>query len=151
MLLNCGVGENSWESLGHKAIKPVNPKGRQSGIFAGRTEAEKLKLQYFGHLMWRTDWKRPWCWERLKAGGEGDDRGWDNWMASPTQWRWVWVNRSWWEIGRPGVLQSEGSQRVGHYWATELNWFWNHVSNRNAFKDIYFYRGPLTWIVQGMN
>ena len=65
----------------------------------------------------------PWCWERLKAGGEGDDRGWDGWMASPTQWTWVWVNSgSWWWTGRPGVLQSMGSQRVGHDWVTELNW-----------------------------
>ena len=58
----------------------------------------KLKLQYFGHLMWRTDWlERPWCWKRLRAGGEGDDRGWDGWMASPTQWTWVWVSSgSWW-------------------------------------------------------
>ena len=67
-------------------------------------------------------WKRPWCWERLKAGGEGDDRGWDGWMASPTQWTWVWEDSgSWWWIGRPGVLQSMGSQRVGHGWETELN------------------------------
>ena len=65
----------------------------------------------------------PWCWERLKAGGEGDDRGWDGWMASPTQWTRVWVNSgSWWCTGRPGVLQSVGSQRVGHVWVTELNW-----------------------------
>ena len=57
----------------------------------------------------------PWCWERLKAGGEGDDRGWDGWMASPAQWRQVWVNsRSWWWTGRPGVLQSMGLQRVRH-------------------------------------
>ena len=70
-----------------------------------------------------THWKRPWCWEGLTAGGEGDNRGWDGWMASPTQWRWVWVNsRSWWWTGRPGVLQSMGSQRVRHDWATELNW-----------------------------
>ena len=70
-----------------------------------------------------THWKRPWCWERLKAGGEGADRGWDGWMASPTQWTWVWVNsRSWWWMRRPGVLQSMGSQRVGHNWTTELNW-----------------------------
>ena len=69
-----------------------------------------------------TDWGRPWCWERLKAGGEGDDRGWDGWIASLTQWAWVWVNsRSWWWTGKPGVLQSMGSQRVGHDWA-ELNW-----------------------------
>ena len=68
--------------------------------------------------------KRPWCWERLKAGGEGDDREWDGWMASPTQWTWVWVGSgSWWWIGRAGVLQPMGSQRVGHDWATELNWY----------------------------
>ena len=74
--------------------------------------------------MQRTDsLKRPWCWERLRAGGEGDNRGWDGWMASLTQWTWVWVNSgSWWCIGRPGVLQSMGSQRVGHDWSTELNW-----------------------------
>ena len=68
-------------------------------------------------------WKRPWCWEGLGAGGKGDNRGWDGWMASPTQWTWVWVNsRSWWWPGRPGVLRFMGSQRVGHDWATELNW-----------------------------
>ena len=65
-----------------------------------------------------------WCWERLKTGGEGDDRGWDGWMASPIQWMWVWVNfRSWWWTGRPGVLQPMGSQKVRHNWATELNWW----------------------------
>ena len=73
-----------------------------------------------------THWKRPWCWERLRAGGEGDDRGWDGWMASPTQWTWVWVNSgSWWWTGRPDVLWFMGLQRVGHDWATELNW---HIS-----------------------
>ena len=81
-----------------------------------------------------THWKRPWCWERLKAGGEGDNRGWDGWMASPTQWTWVWVNpKSWWWTGRPGVLCFMGSQRVGHDGATELNWTelcmerWKHL------------------------
>ena len=70
-----------------------------------------------------TPWKRPWCWEGLGAGGEGDDRGWDGWMASLTRWLWVWVNsRSWWWTGRPGVLWFMGLQRVGHNWATELNW-----------------------------
>ena len=70
-----------------------------------------------------THLKRPWCWERLKAGGEGDDRGWHGWVASPTQWTWVWVSSgSWRWPGRPGVLQSMGSQRVEHNWATELNW-----------------------------
>ena len=65
-----------------------------------------------------THWKRFWCWERLGAGGEGDNRGWDGWMASLTRWTWVWVNSSsWWWTGRPGVLQFMGSQRVGHDWA----------------------------------
>ena len=81
----------------------------------------KLKLQYFGHLMRRVDsLERLWCWEGLRAG-EGDDRGWDGWMASPTQWKWVWVNSgSWWWTGRPDMLWFMGSQRVGHDWVTEL-------------------------------
>ena len=67
--------------------------------------------------------KRLWCWEGLGAGGEGGDRRWDGWMASPTQWTWVWVNSgSWWWTGRPGVLWFIGSQRVGHDWVTDLNW-----------------------------
>ena len=71
----------------------------------------------------KTHWKSLWCWEGLGAGGEGDNRGWDGWMASPTRWTWVWVNSgSWWWTGRPGVLQFMGSQRVGHDWATELSW-----------------------------
>ena len=68
-----------------------------------------------------THWKRPWCWERLRAGGGGDNRGWDGWMASPTQWTWVWVDSgSWWWRGRPGMLWFMGSQRVGHDWAPKL-------------------------------
>ena len=85
----------------------------------------KLKVQYFGQYWYEelSHWKRPWCWERLKAGREGDDRGWDGWMVSLTQWAWVWVNSGsrWW-TGRPGVLQSMGLQRVGYKWTTELNW-----------------------------
>ena len=70
-----------------------------------------------------THWKRLWCWEGLRAGGEGDDRGWDGCMASLVRWMWVWVNSgSWWLTGRPGVLRFMRSQRVGHDWATELNW-----------------------------
>ena len=70
-----------------------------------------------------THWKRPWCWEVLRAGEEGDDRGWDGWMASPTRWTWVWMNSgSWWWTGRPGVLWFMGLQRIRHNWATELNW-----------------------------
>ena len=75
---------------------------------------------------WReelTPWKRSWYWERLKTGREGDDRGWDGWLASLTQWTWVWVSsRSWWWTRKPGVLQSMRLQRVGHDWASELNW-----------------------------
>jgi len=74
------------------------------------------------HSIWKLLY-RLWCWEGLGAGGEGDNRGWDGWMASLTRWIWVWVNsRSWWWTGRPGVLGFMGSQRVGHDWATELNW-----------------------------
>ena len=70
-----------------------------------------------------THWRIPWCWERLKAGGEGDERRWDGWMASLTWWTWVWESsRSRWWTGQPGVLQSVGSKRVGHDWVTELNW-----------------------------
>ena len=69
-----------------------------------------------------THWKRPWCWEQLKAGGEGDDKGWDGWMASPTWWMWDWANSgSYWWTAKASVLRSMGSQRVGHDWATELN------------------------------
>ena len=82
-----------------------------------------------------THLKKPWCWEGLGAGGEGDNREWDDWMASPTQWTCVWVNSgSWWWTGRPGMLQSMGSQRVRHDWATEMNWteslYW---TNNNGF------------------
>ena len=83
----------------------------------------KLKLQYFGHLMRSWLIGKDWCWKGLWAGGEGDDRGWDGWMASLTRWTWVWVNSgSWWWTGRPGVLRFMGSQRVGHDWVTELTY-----------------------------
>ena len=116
------VLENTLESsLDCNEIKPVNPKGNQFWIFTGRTDVEAE-----APIIWPPDvknWlKSPWFWERLKVG-EGDDRGWDGWIASLNQWTWVWVNsRSWWWTGKPGVLQSMGSQRVGHNWATELNW-----------------------------
>ena len=70
-----------------------------------------------------THLKTPWCWERLRTGGEGDDRGRDGWTASPTQWTWIWVNSGrWWWTGRLGVLRFMGSRKVRHDWATELNW-----------------------------
>ena len=99
-------------------LKEISPGCSLEGLIL------ELKLQYFGHLMRRADsLERPWCWERLLAGGEGDDRGWDGWMASPTQWTWFWVDSgSWWWTGRPGMLRFMGLQRVGHDWATELSW-----------------------------
>ena len=125
MLLNCGVGEVSWESLGLQG-DPTSPFWRQSVLgvlwkdwcWSWNSNILATWCEELTHL------KRPWCWERLKAGGEGDDRGWDGWMASPTQWTWVWINSgSWWWTGRPGVLWFMGSGRVEQTdWATELNW-----------------------------
>jgi len=107
--------------LDRKDIKPVNSKGNQSWIFIGRTNVEAE-----APTLWPPDVKSrllrkdPWCWERLKAGGEGHDRGWNGWMASPTQWTWVWASSErWWRTGKPGVLWSMRSQRVKHNWATE--------------------------------
>ena len=119
------VLEKTLESpLNCKEIKLVNPKRNQLWIFIERTDAEAPTLwcwckepTHWTHL------KRLRCWERLKAGGEGDDRGCDCWMASPTQWTWVWVGSgSWWWTGSPGVPWSMESQTAGHDWATELNW-----------------------------
>ena len=103
-------------------LKEINPEYSLEGLMLN------LKLQYFGYLMHRTEthWKRLQCWGKWKAGGEGDDRGWDGWMTSPTQWTWVCVSSgSWWWTGKPGVLQSMGSQRVGQDWVIELN-RWGH-------------------------
>ena len=116
--------EKTLESpLDCKEIKPVNPKGNQSWIFFGRTDAEtETPILWPPDCKELTRWERPWCWERLKARGEGDNRGWDGWMASLTQ-TWVWVSsRCWWQTGKLGMLQSVGSQRVRHDWVTELNW-----------------------------
>ena len=104
-----------------KEIQPVHPKGDQSWVFIQRTDIEAETP-----VLWPPDAKswligKDWCWDGLGAGGEGDDRGWDSWMASLTRWTWVWVNSgSWWWTGRPGMLRFMGSQRVGHDWATEL-------------------------------
>ena len=89
-----------------------------------------------------THWKRPWCWERLKAGGEGDDRAWDGWMASLTRWTWIWASSgSWWWTGKPGMLQSMGLQRVGHNWVTELISHPYMTSGKNPsfdYRDLYW-------------
>ena len=85
-------------------LKEINPEHSLEGLTL------ILKPQYSGHLMWSSNS----CWERLRVRGEGDDRGWDGWMASLTQWTWVWANsRRQWKMGKPGRLQSMGSQRVG--------------------------------------
>ena len=123
MFLNCGVGD-SWESLGAHA----DPT---SSSLIQEISPEFLTI-HWKHRCWNSNtlatWceeltqKRPWCWERLKAG-EGNDRRWNGWTASLTQWTWVWVNSgSWWWTGRPSMLWFTGLLRVGHDWETELNW-----------------------------
>ena len=130
MLLNCGVGEDSRESLGLQG-DPTSPSWRRSVLgvhwkdwcWSWNSNILATSCKELTH------WKRPWCWEGLGAGGEGDDRGWDGWMASPTRWAWVWVNSGslrW--TGRPGTLRFMGSQRVRHDWATELNWVFHNMS-----------------------
>ena len=123
MLLNRGVGEDSrvpWTTRkwSQSILKEISPGCSLEGLML------KLKLQSFG--TWCEDLthsKRPWCWERLKEGVEGDSRGWHGWMTSPTRWTQVSANSgSWCWTGRPGMLQPMGSQRVEHHWATELNW-----------------------------
>ena len=119
------VLEKTLESpLDFKEIQSVHPKGNQSWIVIGRTDAAAethTLVTWFEEL---THLKRLWCWQRLKARGEGDDRGWDSWMASLTQWIWVWVNsRSWWWTGRPGKLQSMWlHSRTWLSNCIELNW-----------------------------
>ena len=110
--------------LDSKEIQPVNPKGNQSWIFIGRTDAGAETP-----ILWPPDvtsWligKNPDAGGGLRAGGEGDDKGWDGWMASQTWRKWVWASSGrWWKTGKAIVLQSMGSQRVGHDWETELNW-----------------------------
>ena len=99
-----------------KEIQPIHSEGDQPWDFFGRNDAKAETP-----VLWPPHAKRLWCWGELGAGGEGDDRGWDGWMASRTWWMWVWVNsRSWWWRGRPGVLRFMGLQRVRHDWATEL-------------------------------
>ena len=123
-LLKCGVGEDSSESLGLQGDQ-TSPFWRRSVL----------------NIHWKDWWwswspntlaawckemtqKRSWCWERLKAGGEGDDRGHNDWMASLTQWTGVWANSGRrWRTGKTGMLQSMGSLSVGHDWATSLSLF----------------------------
>ena len=147
------VLEKTLESpLDCKEIQPVHPEGNQSWIFIGGIDAAvealilwppdaKNWLVGILNIHWRdwcwsgsfntlatwceelTRWKPSWCWEGLKAGGEGDNRGWDGCITSPTQWTWVWAHSlSWWWTGKPDVLQIMGLQRVRHDWVTELSY-----------------------------
>ena len=119
------VLEKTLESpLDYKEIQPVHSEGDQPWDFFGGEWCWSWNSNILATLCEElTHWKRLWCWEGLGVGREGDNRGWDGWMASQTRWSWVWVNSgSWWWTGRPGMLQFTGSQRVGHDWATELNW-----------------------------
>ena len=125
MLLNCSVGDDSWESLGLQEDQ-TNTSSRISVLdfhwkdwcwsWSSNTLATWCKEL--------THWKRPWYWERLKVGREGENRGWDGWMASSTHWTWVWASSgSWWWTMKPDMLQSIGSQ--SQTWLsdwTELNW-----------------------------
>ena len=113
MLLNCGVGEDSWESL-----QPVHPKGNQSWVFTGRTDVE-AETPTFGHLMRRADSfeKTLMLGKTERRRRRGQQRGWYGWMAPATRWTWVWASsRRWWWTGKPGMLQSMGSHRLGHDW-----------------------------------
>ena len=112
-------------------LKETNPDCSSEGLVL------KLKLHYFGHLCEElTHLKRSWCWERLKAGGEGANRGWDSWMASPTQWAWIWASfGSWWWTGKPGMLQSMGLQS----WTRLRNWIGLNIPASPKWSDY------LTW------
>ena len=147
MLLNCGIGNDSlrvpWtarrsnQSILKESVLNIYWKdwcwSWNSNILA--TWYEEL-----------THFKRPWCWERLKAGKEGDNRGWDGWMASLTQWTWVWVSsRSWWWTGKPGMLQSMGSQRVGYCWVIELNWFMPNLKKKKYIVWIFPRNARVYW------
>ena len=122
MLLNCGVGEDSWKSFKQRGDPTILSQRKSVLNIHWKDWCWSWNSNPLVRCEELTHWKRPWFWERLKAGGEGDERGWDGWMASPTQWTWVWVSfRSWWWTGRPGVLRSMGSQRVRHNWVTKLN------------------------------
>ena len=138
-------------------LKEINPEYSLEGLML------KLKLQYFGHLMWRSDsLEKTLMLGKMKAEGEGDSRGWDGWMASLTQWRWVWVSfGSWWWTERPDVLQSMGSQIVVHEWVTELTERqtkysfmdeWSEVK-WNSFSLVWLFVMPWTspWISLGQN
>ena len=141
-----------WISLLREEIKSVNPRKSTLNIHWKDwwwSWSSNILASWCEEL---THWKRPWCWERLKARGEWDNRGWDGWMASLTQWTWVWASSgSWWWMGKPGMLQHMGSWRVGHNWETKVNW----TELRRKGKAAHCKKGekwpwstvPWTWIL----
>ena len=135
MLLNCVLEKTLESPLACKEIQPVHHKGNKYWMFIGRTDAEAVSNTLATWCKELTHLKKPWCWERLRAGGEGDDRGGNGWMASPTWWTWVWAScRNWWRTGKPGMLQSIELQRVGHAWVTELQYCLNAAFQLSNFK-----------------
>ena len=148
MLSGCGAGKDSWESLG------------QQGDQISQSQKESILNIYWKNWSWSSNtlatwceelihWKRPWFWERLRAGREEGDRRWDGWLASPTQWTWVWANSrdslKAWRTGKPGELQTMRSQRVGHDLATEQQQHRNKLDSVRA-KKISWY-----WIILYFN
>ena len=134
MLLNCGVAEDSLEYFGLQWCQ------------TSQSQTKSVLNIHWNDWCWNsntlaiwckelTHWERPWFWERLKAGEEGDDRRWDGWIVSPTRWTWVRASSgSWWRTGTPGMLHSMGLQRAGHDWVIELNWTWcAYISLRSCF------------------
>ena len=135
MLLTVLLEKTLESPLDCKEIQPVHSKGDQSWVFFGNNDAKaETPVLWPPHSCEElTHWKRLWCWEGLGARGKGDDRGRDGWMASPTHWRWVWVNsRSWWWTGRPGFLQSIGSQKC-RTWLSD----WTEIEKKKIEKKFF--------------
>ena len=167
MFLTCGVGEDSSflqiqlllavgsARRSKQSIQEISPEYSLEGLML------KLKLQYLA--TWCEElshWKRPWCWGRLKVGGEGDDRGWDGWMASSTQWTWVWASsESWWWTGKPGVLQritksrtSTKSNKKGQTWLSDWTELGRPLMDSTilvAFNLVKFMSECIQWCAQG--
>ena len=126
MLSNCGAREDYWWFLGQQGDQTCQAWRKSTLNVHWKDQCCSWTSNALS-TWWEelTRWKRPWCWERVKAGGEGDNRGWDGWMASLTRWTWIWANcERWWRTGKPGMLQSIGSQRVGQDLATEQQQNW---------------------------
>ena len=142
LLLDCGVGEDSWEPLGLQR-DPTSQSWKKSVLNIHWKDwcwswRSSTLATWWEEL---TLCKRPWRWERLKVGGEGDDRGWDGWMASPTQWTWVWASSgSWWWTGNPSMLQSMGSQSQ-----TQLSVWIEMTEHESRWADQYCPKGPHAW------